>query len=203
MLSISQITREKQNLIVEIQVNTWLIKDMAMKFKVVVQGFKENGMYNLDTSNRLQQNMNASVVSIGKLWRKRFGHINHNYLDLMKNLNMVIGLPFLKQDKSVCEACILGKQHKNTFDKDGSWRSRRPLELVHSDLCGSMQAQPLAGSKYFFTFIDDYSWKIWVYFLKNKFEVFEKIVCFKSMVEKESNYKLKCLKVRQLWRIYI
>lgn len=153
---------------------------MATKFKVVVQGFKENGIYNLDTSNHLQQNMKASVVRIGKLWHKRFGHINHNYLDLMKFFIMVIGLPFLKNDKSICKACILGEQHKNTFDKDGAWRARRPLELVHSDLCGSMQRQSLEGSKYFLTFIDDYSRKIWVYFLKNKFEVFENFVCFKD-----------------------
>jgi len=77
-LSIGQITREKKNVIIEFQENNYLIKDMARKFKFVDHDFEENGVYKLETSNCLQQNMHASIMSIRKLWHARFGYINHN-----------------------------------------------------------------------------------------------------------------------------
>ena len=50
-----------------------------------------------------------------------------------------------------------------------------PLEIVHSDICGPMQTSSIGGCNYFLTFIDDYSRKTWVYFLKNKSDAFS---CF-------------------------
>jgi len=52
----------------------------------------------------------------------------------------------------------------------------------------------LEGSRYYVTFIDDFSRKVWVYFLKNKFDVFETFKKWKAMVETESGLKLKCLR---------
>jgi transposase InsO family protein len=50
------------------------------------------------------------------------------------------------------------------------------------------------GNKYFIIFIDDYSRKTWMYFLKEKaaaFDVFKKI---KNLVENESGYQIKTLR---------
>jgi hypothetical protein len=47
------------------------------------------------------------------------------------------------------------------------------------------------GSRYYVTFIDDFSRKAWVYFLKNKSDVFETFKKLKAMVETESSLKLK------------
>ena len=46
------------------------------------------------------------------------------------------------------------------------------LELIHSDVCGPMPSIALSGYEYYVTFIDDYSKNKWIYFLKNKSEVF-------------------------------
>ena len=48
--------------------------------------------------------------------------------------------------------------------------------------------------KYFLTFIDDASRKLWVYFLKTKHEVFQHFQEFHAMVERETGKKLKCLR---------
>ena len=87
---------------------------------------------------------------------------------------MVKGLPLIEKPDSLCEGCILGKQHRESFPSGKSIRAKAPLEIIHSDLCGPMQAPSLAGTQYFLTFIDDFTRKAWVYFLKNKSEVFEK-----------------------------
>ena len=49
---------------------------------------------------------------------------------------MVNGLPLIKQQKKLCEGCIHGKQHKESFHVGKSYRTRAPLEIVHSDLSG-------------------------------------------------------------------
>jgi hypothetical protein len=57
------------------------------------------------------------------------------------------------------------------------------LDLVHIDVCGTMSQASLSGHEYHITFIDDYSRKNWIYFLKTKSEVFKRFQEFKSLVE--------------------
>ena len=57
-----------------------------------------------------------------------------------------------------------------------------------------MQTPSIGGSFYFLTFIDDYSRKTWVYFLKQKNEVFDLFRQFKNLVEKQSGYYIKVLR---------
>jgi len=47
------------------------------------------------------------------------------------------------------------------------------LDLVHLNVCGPMQIELHSGFKYFLTFIDDKSRKSYVYFMKNKYELFK------------------------------
>ena len=52
--------------------------------------------------------------------------------------------------------------------------SKGTLDLVHSDVCRPMSVHSFSGYSYCVTFIDDYSRKSWIYFLKAKSEVFER-----------------------------
>ena len=52
----------------------------------------------------------------------------------------------------------------------------------------------MEGNKYFVTFIDDFSRKLWTYLIKKKSEVIEVFTKFKSMVERQSGRKLKVLR---------
>eukprot|EP00253_Pinus_taeda_P009530 PITA_09530 len=128
------------------------------------------------------------------LWHLRFGHLNFGGLNLLSRKEMVKGLPLIEKPDSLCEGCILGKQHRESFPSGKSIRAKAPLEIIHSDLCGPMQAASLAGSQYFLTFIDDFTRKTWVYFLKNKSEVFEKFRNFKALVENQSGLHIKVLR---------
>ena len=107
---------------------------------------------------------------------------------------MVKGLPQIVQPPSSCESCILAKQHRESFPVGGSYRARTPLKIVHTDVCGPMQTPSLGGSIYFLTFIDDFSRKTWIYFLKQKSEAFEKFKEFKTLVEKQSGLYIKVLR---------
>ncbi|RVW71138.1 Retrovirus-related Pol polyprotein from transposon TNT 1-94 [Vitis vinifera] len=68
------------------------------------------------------------------------------------------------------------------------------LELVHTNLWRPSPVASHGGSRYYITFIDDSSRKVWVYFLKNKSDVFETLKKWKAMVETETGLKVKCLR---------
>ena len=60
-----------------------------------------------------------------------------------------------------------------------------------ADLSGKMNTQALGGSSYYLELIDDYSRKIWVYFLRDKAQTFRKFKEWLAMVEAETGRKLK------------
>ena len=57
-----------------------------------------------------------------------------------------------------------------------------------------MPTASMNGSRYFLTFIDDYSRLCWIYFLKLKSEVFETFKIFKSLVQNTAGKKFKAIK---------
>ena len=57
------------------------------------------------------------------------------------------------------------------------------LELVHRDVFGPMSVPSLGKSVYYVSFIYDFSRKVWIYFLRNKSEAFDKFKEFKAPVE--------------------
>ena len=99
----------------------------------------------------------------------------------------------------VCEACQLGKQAKHAFPQDRHV-SRNVLEIVHSDVWGLAKTTSMGGCKYYVTFIDDHTRKLWVksevftHFMKEKSEVFTHFQNFRVMVEKQTGKHVKCLR---------
>ena len=47
---------------------------------------------------------------------------------------------------------------------------------------------------YFMTFIDDYTKKVWVYFMRYKSDTFAKFKLWKAKVENQTGRKIKCLR---------
>ena len=65
---------------------------------------------------------------------------------------------------------------------------------MHGDLCGPLPAVSFPGFKYFLTFIDDYSRRTSVYFLKLKSEVFDMFLAYEVLLEKKIGHHI--LKLR-------
>jgi hypothetical protein len=68
------------------------------------------------------------------------------------------------------------------------------LELVHSDVFGPVSVPSLCVSLYYVSFIDDFSRNAWIYLLRKKSVVFEKLKEFKSLVENQIDKKIKVLR---------
>jgi transposase InsO family protein len=135
-----------------------------------------------------------SSAKYGNIWHRRYGHIGIQNLKRLANDKLVNGFNFdVSKEIDICEACIEGKHHRSKFPTSIK-QAEEPLELVHSDVCGKINVPSLGGAEYFLTFIDDKSRYVWVYFLKQKSEVFERFLEWKAQVENESNRQLKILR---------
>ncbi|KAH9681306.1 hypothetical protein KPL71_026926 [Citrus sinensis] len=130
---------------------------------------------------------------LSNLWHLRYGHLNYKGLNLLKQKNMVIGLPDIGRYEKVCEGCIYGKMHRLPFPKN-SWRAKAPLELVHADICGPTRTFSLNNRRYFILFVDDYTRMMWIYFLNEKSEAFSTFLQFKALAERQSGCKMKTLR---------
>ena len=91
---------------------------------------------------------------------------------------MVTGLPMVSFQDGVCSRYVMGKRHRDSFEKHASCHASTPLHLVHSDLCGPLPVFSFSGCNYFLAFIDDFPRCTWVYFLKLKSELFNMFLAF-------------------------
>jgi transposase InsO family protein len=68
------------------------------------------------------------------------------------------------------------------------------LQLVHSDFCCPISSPSFSGCNYFLNFIDEFSRRTWVYFLKFKRGVFDYFLAYKALVEKKFGHQLQRLR---------
>jgi len=172
------------------------MKDLALTIKnkneVIV-------MVNMSTNRLFTLNIYADPVKCLKsiikdetwLWHLRFGHLAFRGLNLLWKNKMVKDLPQINHPNQLCEGYMRGKQHRRSFEVGKLRRATELLQLVNTDIAGPFEVVSLKGNRYFITFIDDYSRKIWVYFLKERAEDLEKFKEFKEMMEKQSGYHIK------------
>lgn len=156
-------------------------------------GLEDHGLYRLvDTSDSQEHPMAAKSTSINNFWHQRYGYLNVHYLSQLVREGLVVGLPKIQTRN--CGACQVGKQHRTPFSNGESWRASKGLQLVHANVYGLMNTPSITGSMYFLLFVDDFSRRMWVYFLKNKSEVFSMFQKFKASIEKESGCQIVTLR---------
>ena len=170
----------------------------AANGEVIVTAPREGNLYQIhfltvNGSSRACLAQGSAQPHSLEVWHKRLGHLN---VKSVKNLQSMVGGMRVMEGSCdlTCEACIESKQARQPFPSDGGTRAAKVLELVHSDVCGPMKTTSIGGARYFLTFIDDFSRKIWVYVLKRKSDVFEMFKTWKALVENESGHKVKVLR---------
>ncbi|KAJ3686893.1 hypothetical protein LUZ61_016057 [Rhynchospora tenuis] len=154
----------------------------------------QNRTYKLNLRNVQETCLKINMTDKASLWHLRFGHLSRDGLKELAKKDMVHGLPDIDYPKQFCEGCVLGKQARSSFPRSAEYRAKRILELIHTDICGPITPKSFGEKRYFITFIDDYTRKTWVYFLKEKSEALEVFKKFKTMVEKRTGHYIKALR---------
>lgn len=192
LLSVGQFMRKGYSLLFE-DFSCSVFSDATKKNMLFRVPMSDNNMFPLDLDDQ-QKALAVSLEDDDWLWHHRYGHLNFTSLSLMSKTNLVDGLPVIHSVDDVCESCVIGKHHRDSFPKGKSRRASQTAELIHADVCGPMRTSSLNGSRYFVVFVDDYSRMTWVFFLKNKSEVLPTFKKFRSVIEKQSGNAVKILR---------
>jgi len=159
---------------------------------IVSQGLREGMTYKIILATHKIDTHAALAVIDHKLWHRRLGHIGQQ--GLLKVSKMVDGIMTVadvpeRVSSDFCDTCVQGKQVKLPFPGTRT-PSTRPLERIHSDLCGPISPVAYNGSKYLLIFVDDYSHFTVVFGLKSKTEVAYHIKLYEARVTSRFNSKI-------------
>lgn len=159
-------------------------------------GVREHGLYRMlmrVKESQIQDSALASVTVKSKraeslrLWHERLAHQNIVQVKQFLRRN---NINFVDEKDFVCEACIYGKAHRLSFGK----RDEKAMtcgEVVCADLCGPFEKQSIGGARYFLLLKDEYSHYRYVYFIKEKSDVHNKIRFCVKFMQKEIGRDIK------------
>ncbi|KAJ0778941.1 putative RNA-directed DNA polymerase [Helianthus annuus] len=158
----------------------------------ILQGKRTDTVYVLLAESAYVDKTKANQTA--ELWHARLSHVGFDKLELMMKNELVDGLPsFEVKKETVCVGCQYGKAHQLPYGRS-SHKARVPLELIHSDVFGPVKRPSIKGLRYMVTFIDDFSRYVWLDFMKEKSEVFEKFKLFQAEAERQTGNKIQCLR---------
>jgi hypothetical protein len=171
--------------------------DYAASGMVVATAFNHQGLYMLDMEQQSHavtaiQPAAMAVKTPADLWHHRLGHLCHYEMNLLRR-GLAEGVTYNGWSEDKCISCLEGKQSCLPVQKGKAKRAKERLEIVHTDLCGPMSVESLHGHNYMLLFMDDFTRKVFPYFLKTKDEVKSKFLIFKVLVENETGLKIKVL----------
>ena len=113
LIYVSTIT--DKNLIVEFMQSHCYVKDIQNHYNVIAMGTRLGGLYKFDVTKCRHQALPSSVMLTEELWHCRYGHLSQHDLVQLQKKSVVEGIPKLKSEYLECEACALGKQHREEF----------------------------------------------------------------------------------------
>ena len=189
LLSISQMCDQGTEVI--FRSNGCTVRDLDTGETVIKGRRTLNNLYIFEEG---QQQCYLSKDDEHWLWHRRLGHLSFSQIRKACKYQAVCGLLDIKiPDNTICKSCQFGKQTRTNFpEKEGT--ASKPLELVHTDVCGPFRTRSPRGEEYFILFIDDFSGMVWLGLMKHKDEAFEKFKAFKALAENELDHKIKCLR---------
>ncbi|KAJ0771566.1 putative RNA-directed DNA polymerase [Helianthus annuus] len=191
LISVPQMT-EEGNYVLFGPKDVKVFKEFETSSIPILQGRKTETVYVLNAESAYVEK--AKGKQTADLWHKRLGHVGFDKLGRTVKQKLVNGLPDLKVNKDgVCSGYQYGKATQLPF-KSSNNRSANILDLVHSDVFGPVKQSSMQGFRYMVTFIDDFSRFVWIYFMKEKSEVFCKFKEFEVDAELMTGCKVKCLR---------
>lgn len=129
--------------------------------------------YDIETVNFCEADKNS------QLWHRRLGHLNSTGMKKLVKMADGIKLKDVEISSEPCSICMEGKQTRLPHQTERI-RAKRPLQLVHSDLCGPMDTTSYDRKRYLLTFIEDFTHFTIAYTLQAKSEVLKYYIskCF-------------------------
>ena len=156
----------------------------------IARAKRQDGLYVLQIENEKEQcNVSKHQPITWMEWHERWGHISFTTLKRIRDSGMVDGFQVDGDPEELtCEACIAAKQTRRPFPQKSEPSTERPGELTHTDVWGPARSPTPTGMKYFVTFIDDYTRRGCVKFLRQKNEASDKLMEHLTWIERQTSY---------------
>ncbi|CAK9797987.1 Copia protein, partial [Anthophora quadrimaculata] len=155
----------------------------TVDFKVKVKGIEGKN-----------SQIHNAIINNYELWHKRLGHIGKAKFLELKNKHMVDDIEYIEEvipTNNLCEACINGKQARLPFEKaKDKIHIKRPLFIVHSDVCGPITPSTINDKNYFVLFVDEFTHYCVTYLITYKSDVFSVFQDFVAKSEAHFNLKI-------------
>ena len=169
---------------------------LSMKGETFLEAENERGVSVIRSVERKPVAFATSQVEQARLWHRRLGHASCEALARAVRDSLVEGLPppqaFRKASETLCEDCVSGKTNAEPLPPSNR-QSNRPLELIHTDLCGTIPCKSAGGARYAVTFVDDYSRCGVVQLLQNKERARRALEAYVNLVQNQLGLKVSLI----------
>jgi hypothetical protein len=174
----------------------WLLNGIyVMQNRLCTRELLEAAAASKSTICALAVAADATQQSDPMLWHMRMGHLGAD--NLAKLTTMVDGIVLSSTnikatDFSGCEPCLDAKQVKSPFGTRLT-KATQPLQLIHSDLCGPLDAS-IGGGRYWMTVKDDFTGFVRVEVLKHKSDAAQALLDVMCAWERITGKRVKCVR---------
>jgi len=180
LLSVSSLC-DTNSISIEFFSDCFLIKDLKTRVPIL-RGRHSNGLYHMPHPPTTPLAL-TTTTSILPPWHHILGHPADR---IMRHL-----LPSykIKSHLEPCISCNSVKSHKLPFSVS-SITTKKPLELIYTDVWGPSHIKSIDGFSYYLVFVDHFTKYVWLYPLRNKSDVSTLFPTFKNLVENYFNNKI-------------
>ena len=165
------------------------------KGRLIMDGvLEDSGLYRLNFTRETPPIANLAYIRLltneekVMYYHETFAHVNFQNLKLLDEK-----LGTNTNTNQDCYTCVKAKIKELPF-KSGEIKSTRPLQLVHTDLSGSINIPNRHRFRYFILLIDDYSRFRVAELLRTKDEAFQAFKKFRTTFETQLERKLLVLR---------
>ncbi|GJT92490.1 gag-pol polyprotein [Tanacetum coccineum] len=125
------------------------------------------------------------------LWHSRLDHVSGSRLRFLASTRALGKLD--AHDISDYSCCKLAKFLALPFSNSVS-SSTAPFDIVHSDVWGPSSVSTKGGSKYYVSFIDDFTRYTWIYLIKRRSDFLIVFKEFRALVKTQHSAIIKCFR---------
>jgi hypothetical protein len=128
------------------------------------------------------------------LLHRRLCHGSYGKVDQILKHDLIEGVRVKgKRQVKVCEPCIGGHQHRDSFPKESTTPTSGPLDLIITDV-HELPVISHSGYRYWIVFCDAHTHMKHMSYLKKKSDALEAFRCYKAHVENELGCKIKIIR---------
>ncbi|GJZ01758.1 ribonuclease H-like domain-containing protein [Tanacetum coccineum] len=182
LISVRQFTRYN-NCTIEFDAFRLSVKDFLTRH-ILLRCDSSGDLYPVTKSSTLPA---AFLSTSSSTWHQRLGHPGDEVL------RYLISRQFISCNKEksshICHACQLGKHVKLPLYSSDSI-VKHCFDIIHSDLWTSPTVSS-SGFKYYVLFLDHFSHYLWIYPIRSKSNMFDKLLHFRTYVKNQFKCEIK------------